>query len=133
MTSPGDAVSSLARTVAPYGSWHAPIGLEQVAAASVFLPLWDLRVDGEAVFVTEARPHEGGRSVVLQLAPQGRARVLTPPGFDVRTRVHEYGGGSCLVAGSTLYFTHVTDGRVYVQHGDTAPQALTPRRRLAPR
>jgi len=42
-------------------------------------------------------------------AADGSTRDITPEpssGFNVRTRVHEYGGGEHLVAGSKVYFSN---------------------------
>ena len=43
----------------------------------------------------------------------GSTTDLTPAPFDVRTRVHEYGGGSYVVAGGTVVFSNLADGRLY--------------------
>ncbi len=49
--------------------------------------------------------------------------------WNVRTGVHEYGGGSAIVYGGVAYFSHYGDGRVYTvdvgSEGDT-PEAVTP-------
>ncbi len=45
-------------------------------------------------------------------------RELTPEGFNVRTRVHEYGGAPYTVIGQTLYFANFADQRLYAQTGD---------------
>ncbi len=58
----------------------------------------------DAVCWLERRPDEGGRSVLVRRTPGGGSCVLTPDGFNVRSRVHEYGGAAfCLLAaaGST--------------------------------
>jgi hypothetical protein len=45
----------------------------------------------------------------------------------VRTRVHEYGGASWLVAGGTCIFSNFADGRLYRQRsGQAEPEPLTP-------
>ena len=51
---------------------------------------------------------------------------VVPEGYNARTMVHEYGGGSYWVSGSTLFFTNFEDQRLYrVDPGD-APRAITP-------
>lgn len=40
---------------------------------------------------------------------------LTPPLYNARTRVHEYGGGSVHIAGQTVYFTNFEDQQIYSQ------------------
>jgi hypothetical protein len=47
--------------------------------------------------------------VACRSAADGSTRDVTPEpssGFNVRTRVHEYGGGEHLVAGSRVYFSN---------------------------
>jgi dipeptidyl aminopeptidase/acylaminoacyl peptidase len=51
---------------------------------------------------------------------------VTPAGFDVRTRVHEYGGGSYIVHGDTVLFSNFADQRLYRQDGGGAPHPITP-------
>ena len=70
-------------------------------------------VDGGDVYWIEGRPHEAGRSVLVRRGADGRVADVTPPGFNVRTRVHEYGGGACLVSGGTAYFSNFEDQRIY--------------------
>ena len=52
------------------------------------------------------RPMEAGRHVVVKRTPEGAALDITPAPFNVRTRVHEYGGGAYAVSGGTVYFTN---------------------------
>ncbi len=54
------------------------------------------------------------------------AGALTPEGFNVRTAVHEYGGGAWWVHGDSLFFTNWTDQRLYRQDGSSAPNPITP-------
>jgi dipeptidyl aminopeptidase/acylaminoacyl peptidase len=51
---------------------------------------------------------------------------VTPEGFNVRTAVHEYGGGAWWTHGSTVFFANWTDQRVYRQDAGAAPVAITP-------
>ena len=56
-----------------------------------------------------------------------RAREVLPAPWDVRTRVHEYGGGAYAVRGGTLVFSHVGDDRVHrLDAGAAEPVAITP-------
>ena len=48
---------------------------------------------------------------------------VTPPAFNVRTRVHEYGGGAYLVAGGNVYFSNFSDQRVYGKEGAITPES----------
>ncbi len=92
----------------PYGAWPSPISARSVAEGGRRID--DLAVLGEFVCWLERRPEEGGRNVLVCRDPDGGVRTLTPEGFDVRSRVHEYGGGAfCLLgaAASTAGATRV--------------------------
>jgi dipeptidyl aminopeptidase/acylaminoacyl peptidase len=105
--------------IAPCGSWKSPITSDLIVAQSIGLS--EIRLDGGRPYWLETRPHEAGRSVVVA------DRDLVPTPFNVRTRVHEYGGGAWTVADATLYFTHDSDQRLYrLGPGATGPEPLTP-------
>jgi dipeptidyl aminopeptidase/acylaminoacyl peptidase len=108
---------------APYGGWHSPITAALVAAGEV--PLGGTRIVGQDVYWFEGKPLEGGRSVVVRHR-NGQRAELTPAGFNVRTRVHEYGGGALATHGSTLFFSNFSDQRLYRQDDGGAPRAITP-------
>jgi len=107
----------------PYGTWPSPITAERVAAG--VLRLGAPAVDGPRLYWLEGRPDEGGRSVLVQRDPDGRHTDLTPAPYNVRTRVHEDGGGDYLVAGGTVWFANFDDQRVYRQAAGGAPEPLT--------
>ena len=109
---------------APYGSWKSPISSDLIVSAVV--GLGQIALDGDEVYWVEQRPTEGGRNVVVQRSPDGRIRDRTPAPFNARTRVHEYGGGACVVHRGSLYFSNFADQRVYRQRGDAAPEPVTP-------
>jgi len=111
--------------VARYGAWRSPITSDLIVAGVVGLS--QVRLDGEDTYWVEARPTEGGRSVVVRRSPDGQTRDVTPAGFNARTRVHEYGGGAYCVAGGTVWFSNDQDQRVYRQDGEGAPRPITRR------
>ncbi len=98
--------------VAAYGSWPSPLSAERLAAGSVRFGHLQLR-DG-AVWWSESRPTDGGRSTIVVAAPGEPPRDASPPGFDARSRVHEYGGGAfCVGDGGVVYASHDGDGQVH--------------------
>ena len=108
----------------PYGAWPSPITADRAAAASVGLS--ETRATGDATTWLERRPQERGRSVVVRSTPGAEPVDVTPPEVSVRTRVHEYGGGSYAVAGAITYFVNFEDQRLYRQEIGGAPTAITP-------
>jgi dipeptidyl aminopeptidase/acylaminoacyl peptidase len=110
----------------PYGTWPSPITAQAVAAQGV--RLGSVAVDRDDIYCLERRPNEGGRTAVERYGTDGRQVDLTPQGFNVRTRVHEYGGGAYVVADKEIYFSNFSDQRVY-RGGSTKqdpPYAITP-------
>ncbi len=106
----------------PYGSWSSPITSVQITAGS--LRLAAPRLDGGDLYWLEGRPLEGGRQVVVR-ARDGAIEDVTPTAANVRTLVHEYGGGEYTVHAGSVYFSDLRDGRVYRQRNG-APSPVTP-------
>jgi len=61
----------------------------------------------------EYQPEDGCNRLVRLY--QGRRQVLTPPGFSVRSKVHEYGGGAFCVAEDRLLFVNEADQQIWLQ------------------
>jgi len=101
-------------TIAEYGFWKSPITSDLVASATI--RLGEVAVSGEETYWIEGRPAERGRSVLVRRAADGSLSDITPPPFNVRNGVHEYGGGAFCVAGDAVYFTNHADQRIYCQH-----------------
>ncbi|HLO48979.1 MAG TPA: S9 family peptidase [Kamptonema sp.] len=110
--------------IATYGSWKSPITSELIVSGTI--GLGGVSLDGDDIYWSEGRPSEGGRSVIVRRTSDGKISDVTPQPFNVRTRVHEYGGGSFLVVNSTVYFSNFADQRLYHQRIDSEPQPLTP-------
>ncbi len=108
----------------PYGTWPSPITAASIVAETVGIGSpW---VDGDTPYWLESRPGEGGRNVVVTQGPTAPKRDVTPAGFSVRSRVHEYGGGAFAVHRGIVFFSNNADGRIYAQAPDGAPRPLTP-------
>jgi dipeptidyl aminopeptidase/acylaminoacyl peptidase len=98
------------KQAAPCGAWTSPITAAVVAAGAT--PLSQVILDGGDVFWLAGRASEGGRNTLLRLS-SGQVEELTPAPLNVRSRVHEYGGGAVLVADSHVWFSNFADNRVY--------------------
>jgi acetyl esterase/lipase len=111
----------VAKTVAPYGSWRSPISLEQLAAdGDPFFGYAIVDFDDDGVLWLEQRSAEGGRSALVRNGVE-----IGAPGFNARTRVHEYGGGAVWTGGGVIFASSFDDGRVYCLDGSRA-LPLTP-------
>jgi dipeptidyl aminopeptidase/acylaminoacyl peptidase len=109
---------------APYGTWSSPIGADLLATAGV--DLMEPWLEDGVVHWLEARPAEGGRHVVVRGDAWSAPTDVTPPGFNARTTVHEYGGASYLVHRGTVYFSNFEDQRIYRQAEGGLPEPITP-------
>lgn len=109
-----------------FGAWPSPLSAAMVAAQGVRFGAVSL--DGDDIYWLEGRPAEGGRSVLVRRTPDGRISDVTAAPFNVRTRVHEYGGGAYVVARGRAYFSNFADQRLYRAStlDGSAPAPLTP-------
>ncbi|KAH8046628.1 serine-type peptidase [Aureococcus anophagefferens] len=95
----------------PYGSWPSPFTAKFITSSSVGLS--NVKCDGDGgLWWQESRLQEGGRNVVVRRdagaagASERGAVEVTPADKNVRTRVHEYGGGAfCLGPGGAVVFS----------------------------
>ncbi len=110
--------------VAPYGSWKSPITSNLIVSSTISLGA-AVAVDGDDVYWLEGRPLEGGRQVLVRYRPDGTREDVTPPPYNVRSRVHEYGGGAYAVNGGVVFFTNFADQLLYRMRQGAAPEPLT--------
>jgi dipeptidyl aminopeptidase/acylaminoacyl peptidase len=84
----------------------------------------ELQVGAHGLFWNEYRPADG--ACRLWHWRNDTATCLTPPGFSVRSRVYEYGGGAFCLTDDGVVFVNEADQQLYRQslRGET-PQALT--------
>ena len=114
----------------PFGTWPSPLSAASVAAGT--LRLSGVQVDGHDIYWLEGRASEGGRYVLVRWR-DGSAADVVPRDFNVRTRVHEYGGGAYLVRDGVAYCVNFVDQRVYrirtsgsLPESASVPEPLTP-------
>jgi dipeptidyl aminopeptidase/acylaminoacyl peptidase len=112
------------RTVAPYGSWRSTIAPASLVTG--FVRLAEARWDGDDLLWLEGRPEDGGRATLVRLRPGGAPEDVSPPGVNVRTRVHEYGGGAYLAADGLVIVSDFATGRLLRVEPDRSAEPLTP-------
>lgn len=111
------------KTTMPYGSWKSPISTELITRNMIELD--NLVLNGKDLYWIEGIPAEAGRNTVMTQDAEGTIIELTPAPFNVRTRVHEYGGAPFVVHGPHLYFSNFEDNLLYVRKEDGSITALT--------
>jgi dipeptidyl aminopeptidase/acylaminoacyl peptidase len=110
--------------VAPFGTWPSPVTADLVARAGTRQTAPFLA--GGTAWWLEGRPLEGGRIVLMRATPGGEPEDVTPAGFNVRTMVHEYGGGAYCVHDGVVFFSNFDDQRLYRQDPGAPPVPITP-------
>ncbi|HSE37807.1 MAG TPA: S9 family peptidase, partial [Blastocatellia bacterium] len=103
--------------------WKSPITSDLIIAGTI--GLGEIALDGDITYWIESRPSEGGRSVIVRRTAEGDIADVTPPGFNARTTVHEYGGGAYLVYAGTVYFSNFADQLLYRQAPGEPPRPIT--------
>lgn len=121
---PSDTKEANGRSVAPFGSWRSTIAPE--ALVTGFVRLSEARWDGDDLLWLEGRPEDGGRATLVRLRPGGEPEDVSPPGLNVRTRVHEYGGGAYLAADGFVVVSDFATGRLLRVAPDRSAAPLTP-------
>ncbi|MGI9322563.1 MAG: S9 family peptidase [Pseudomonadales bacterium] len=102
----------MSKTSKPYGEWPSPITSELITSQAI--GLGGAGFDGKDIIWLETRPQESGRSLLVRREPDGKETDLVPQPYNVRSRVHEYGGGAWTLHEGNIYFVNFADQQVYV-------------------
>ncbi|MFW5469683.1 prolyl oligopeptidase family serine peptidase [Knoellia sp. CPCC 206435] len=112
-------------TSLPFGSWPSPLSPAALTAATRGLD--EVRVDGADTYWLESRPWEEGRVVLVRhVGSSGAVEDVVGPAVNVRSRVHEYGGGAYAVRSGTVVVTTMPDLRVHLVEADGSMRAISP-------
>ncbi len=86
-------------------------------------PFYD---DRDQLCWIEALTDQGGRLALKQKSHRGE-RIITPRDYQIRSRVHEYGGQCFCQVNGQIYFNNYADGLIYSQslHTDASPTQLS--------
>ena len=98
---------------APYGAWASPLTVEKLTSHSP-VGFGQLRSCGTNLLWIESRAHEAGRRVIVRYNGESMTD-LTPDGYSVLSRVHEYGGVAYCTSDDTVYFVNGEDQNIYAQ------------------
>ncbi|HSN12958.1 MAG TPA: prolyl oligopeptidase family serine peptidase [Propionibacteriaceae bacterium] len=107
----------------PYGSWPSPVSTDLITSATVGLE--GGCVDGDDVYWVESHASQRGRASLWRLGADGSRTELTPD-HNVRSSVHEYGGGAFSVASGVAVFVDFASQRVFVIEDGRPPRPITP-------
>lgn len=107
---------------AAYGTWSSPITAKMLVSGAAGIS--EVVPDGARLWWAESRPDEGGR-IAIMCHEQQKTREITPSECNVRTTVHEYGGGAWWAQDGILWYVDYTDQRVRQLAPDTPPLILS--------
>ena len=94
--------------VRPYGEWPSPITARVISEGTT--SVGEVVPDGDCLWWSEHRPATGSTAIMHLCAGEDEAFQATPTEANVRTRVHEYGGGAWWAEGGVCYYSDDTDG-----------------------
>lgn len=103
------STSASAKAIAPYGSWESPITAQMLVTGAAGIN--EVVPDGDRIWWAESRPDEGGR-VAVMCHQEDHSREVTPVDTNVRTTMHEYGGGAWWASKGTLWYVDYQDQRL---------------------
>lgn len=112
-----------AKKTSPYGAWKSPIKGGVPTSGST--QIGELTTDGDKLYWLELHPEQEGRYALCTCAKGEEAHEVVPEAYNVRTRVHEYGGGSYVTHSSTIYFSNFKDQLVYRLEAKGQPAPIT--------
>ena len=102
--------ASMSDTTNSFRAWPSVISAQRVASAATRYS--SVQLDGDDLYWLEGRPQEQGRSVVVRRRADEVEDVLPAP-WNVRSRVHEYGGGALVVYQGQFWFVNDADQQIY--------------------
>jgi len=110
-------------TTSQFGSWESPISAADTVADIVRFS--DIQYDDGTVYWLESRPSEGGRTVLVRRLLNGAIDEVLASTANVRTMVHEYGGGAYRSDDGQMFYSEFSDQRVYHVGSDGVVSPLT--------
>lgn len=114
-----------------YGHWSPALDTGKVFSRSENIAY--LRpAPGGGYFYLLSKPAEGNAQALMWLDDKQQSHRISPEGFNLRSRVHEYGGLPYTCGPDAVYFVNFSDQRIYRQAFDPSgplagkPQPITP-------
>ncbi len=110
----------------PHGTWPSPLAPADLAIGQVRID--EVRPDGPDTWWLESRPSQEGRSALVRhTGASGTVADVLPAPWNVRSRVHEYGGGAYAVDAGRVVVNDLTSRRLHrLDPGSFDPVAITP-------
>ena len=112
------------KEVLPFGTWPSTISAQDVANGGPRIS--ETTVQDGVIYWLQGLPGEAGRTTIMRSDGRQTHSILSQP-FNVRSKVHEYGGGSYCLTNSTVYFCNADDQQIYATPttGMATPRQIT--------
>tara|TARA_R110002072_G_scaffold1559_4_gene12929 strand:+ start:28214 stop:30313 length:2100 start_codon:yes stop_codon:yes gene_type:complete len=117
-------------STAPYGHWHSDLTAERIFRGSTSVAF--LRAARHGVFFLLSLPEEDNTQALMFLPDAGELMRVSPPGMNIRSRVHEYGALPYAFDDDAVYYCNFSDQHLIRQSFDQltweagSPTSLTP-------
>ncbi|MFV2004672.1 MAG: prolyl oligopeptidase family serine peptidase [Gammaproteobacteria bacterium] len=133
---PTDQLTKNNKKTLPYGNWPSVITSDLIVSDSITID--EPKITADSIYYIERRPQENGRCVIVKASqnntvhniannadtnktgdtnPSGMNTTdILPEPYSVRSRVHEYGGGSYCISGDDsilIFFVNDDDQDIY--------------------
>lgn len=104
--------------------WKSPITEDDVVSES--LNISEIHIDKDDIYWIEKKHDHDGRNAIIKKDAQGNITEVIPDEFNVKTNVHEYGGGAFSVSNGIVVFSNYPDNRLYkLSEADLLPDPIT--------
>ena len=93
--------------------WDSPISSESIFESRKTISNLQAWKDGLLFLITE--PSEGNINVLMYSDTNSVTRRVSPKGFNIRSKVHEYGGRPFTADGNDIFYCNFNDQEIYSQ------------------
>lgn len=104
-----------------YGHWPSALSATSLFSAAESISC--LRATATGLYFLLSIPEEGNALALMFLSRQGQPVRVSPPGFNLRSQVHEYGGLPYAFDDHAVYYCNFSDQRLYQQTFEPETQA----------
>ena len=111
-----------------FGLWDSPITSEMLTTSGP--RFGSVRYDADELYWTEQRPWDKGRTALCRMKG-GATEDVTPAEYNIRSRVHEYGGIAFAVRHGRVVFTNFEDQCLYLMDGEDTRRLTEPGTKFA--
>lgn len=93
--------------------WDSPINSESIFESKKTISNLQAWKDGLLFLITE--PSEGNINVLMYSDTNSDTKRVSPKGFNIRSKIHEYGGRPFTADGDDIFYCNFNDQEIYSQ------------------